>query len=383
MIITLFKEEIIEGLQKAAGIIPQKAGAAYLRTLWIKAQSGQVELLSTDSNLEFRGIYSAETTEEGLIGVQGRTFVDLVRRLPAGKITLETDKESPVLHITQGRRKYKMPTNDVTWFQTFSEFPEEGVVVWSGDYFQEIIEHISFCIGEEGMDAISCLLLKPGADGVIDAAGMNGHQFAMQRFTHDAMRALLPEEGMLIQKKYLIELKKWLGDNEIELNIGDKRFFVRSLDRKESLSIPLSSFSYPDYTLFLNRVQVEGASTMEVDRAEALEALNRIGIFNSDANRCTYFHLAPTEAILSTSGQDTGSATECLDVAFNGSLEKISFHTTNLQSIMEHFSSAKLNMVFTGMEGPCGITGPEDKDYKVIIMPMKIVENTQFTEEQV
>ena len=381
MIITLFKEEIIEGLQKAASIIPQKAGAAYLRTLWIKARDGQVELLSTDSNIEFRGIYSAETTEEGLIGVQGRTFVDLLRRLPAGKITLETEKESPVLHITQGRRKYKMPTNDVTWFQAFSDFPEDGIVVWSGDYFKEIIEHISFCIAEEGMDAISCLIIKPGKDGVVDAAGMNGHQFAMQCFTHDELRALLPEEGILVQKKYLVELKKWLGDDEIELNLGDKRLFVRSLDKKESLSIPLSSYTYPDYSIFLSRVTMEGASILEVNRGEALEALNRIGIFNSDANRCTYFHLAPAEVILSTSGQETGSATECLDVSFDGSLEKISFHTTNLQSIMEHFASARLTLVFTGMEGPCGITGPDDKDYKVIIMPMKIVETTQFTEE--
>ena len=383
MIITVFKEDIIEGLQKAAGIIPQKAGAAYLRTLWIQAKDGQITLLSTDSNIEFLGVYSAETTEEGLIGVQGRTFVDLVRRLPSGKITLETDRENPVLHISQGRRKYKMPTNDTTWFQAFSDFPEEGVVVWAGDYFQEIIEHINFCIAEEGMDAISCLLMIPAPDGVIHAAGMNGHQFAMQSFTHDDLRALLPKEGMLIQKKYLIELKKWLGNAEIELNIGDKRLFVRSIDRKESLSIPLSSYTYPDYNVFLNRVQVNGVSTLEVNRAEAQEALNRIGIFNSEANRCTYLHLSPTEVILTTSGQETGSAIECLDVVFNGSLEKISFHTINLLNMMEHFASARLKMVFTGMEGPCGVTGHEDKDYQVIIMPMKIVENTQFSEEQV
>ena len=40
-------------------------------------------------------------------------------------------------------------------------------------------------------------------------------------------------------------------------------------------------------------------------------------------------------------------------------------------------------MVFTGGEGPCGITGPDDPDYQVIIMPMKILEDTQFSEEQV
>ena len=38
MLFTVKKENIIEGLQKAAGIIPTRAGAAYLRSLWIKAE---------------------------------------------------------------------------------------------------------------------------------------------------------------------------------------------------------------------------------------------------------------------------------------------------------------------------------------------------------
>ena len=125
MILTIFKEDVIEGLQKAASIIPQKTGAAYLRSIWLKAQGGVLEILSTDSNIEFRGSYTADIQTEGLVGVQGRAFVDLLRRLPNGKITLETDEKNAVLHIMQGRRNYKLPTNDVNWFQTFSDFPEE------------------------------------------------------------------------------------------------------------------------------------------------------------------------------------------------------------------------------------------------------------------
>ena len=37
MIITVKKEQIIDGLQKAASIIPSKAGAAYLRSIWLQA----------------------------------------------------------------------------------------------------------------------------------------------------------------------------------------------------------------------------------------------------------------------------------------------------------------------------------------------------------
>ena len=383
MFLTVYKEEVIEGLQKAANIIPQRTGAAYLRSIWLKAENNRLELLSTDSNIEFRGSYTAEVHEPGLVGVQGRQFVDLLRRLPNGQISLKVDPEAPVLHIEQGRRKYRLPVNDATWFQKFADFPEEGAVIWSGDFLQELIDKIMFCIGDEGADALACLFMKPAANDRIEAAGMNGHQFAMLSFTHDDLRALLPDEGILIQKKYLNELKKWLGADEINVNLGDKRLFVRSENRAESLSLPLSSYQYPDYTVFLSRLSGDGISTLTLDRAEAQDALNRIAIFNTESNRCTYFDLSEQEAVLSATGQDMGSASESLDVEYKGDIEKIAFPTSNLLTIIDHYNSKRLTLTLTGTEGPCGVNGPEDAEYLVIIMPMKILDDINFSEEQV
>ena len=382
MFLTVYKEEVIDGLQKAANIIPQRTGAAYLRSIWLKAENNRLELLSTDSNIEFRGSYTAEVREGGLVGVQGRQFVDLLRRLPNGQISLKVDPESPVLHIEQGRRKYKLPVNDATWFQKFADFPEEGAVIWSGDFLQELIDKIMFCIGDEGSDALACLFMKPAANERIEAAGMNGHQFAMLSFAHDDLRALLPAEGILIQKKYLNELKKWLGADEINVNIGDKRLFVRSENRAESLSLPLSSYQYPDYTVFLSRLSGE-VSTLVLDRVEAQEALNRIAIFNTESNRCTYFDLSEKEAVLSATGQDMGSASESMDVEYKGGIEKIAFPTSNLLTIIDHYNSGRLTLTLTGAEGPCGVSGPDDAEYLVIIMPMKILDDINFSEEQV
>lgn len=383
MYIKVYKEEIIEGLQKAANIIPQRTGAAYLRSIWIKAENNTVELLSTDSNIEFRGSYTAEVLEGGLVGVQGRSFVELLRRLPAGQVSLKVDLESPVLNIEQGRRKYKLPVNDSTWFQKFSDFPEEGAVLWSGDFLQELIDKLQYCIGDEGSDALSCLFMKPANENRIEAAGMNGHQFAMLAFRHDELRNLLPPDGILVQKKYLTELRKWLNTDEINLNIGDNRLFLRTENKAESLSLPLSSFQYPDYSVFLSRLKDSSISTLTLSRSEAEDALMRIAIFNSESNRCTYFELSEKEAILTATGQDVGSASESLDVEFKGNIDKIAFPTNNLLTILDHFSSSELVMTLTGAEGPCGIMGQDDVEYLVIIMPMKILDDVNFSEEEV
>jgi DNA polymerase-3 subunit beta len=226
-------------------------------------------------------------------------------------------------------------------------------------------------------------VLKPAEDNFIEAAGMNGHQFALLRFAHDDLRALLPSGGILIQKKYLGELKKWLGTDEINVNLDEKRLFLRAEKKRESLSLPLSSYQYPEYSSFLDRARGDDVSLLVLDRGEAQNALLRIAIFNSESNRCAYFEFSGNEAVISSTGQDVGSATESLDVDYKGSVEKIAFPTNHLLTILDHFTSAKLNLALTDAEGPCGITCEEDPSYLVIIMPMKIIDDTLYHEEQV
>lgn len=68
MIITVKKEQIIDGLQKAASIIPTKAGAAYLRSIWLQAtgtgEKGHLTIMATDVNIEFTGNYPASVEKK-------------------------------------------------------------------------------------------------------------------------------------------------------------------------------------------------------------------------------------------------------------------------------------------------------------------------------
>ena len=127
----------------------------------------------------------------------------------------------------------------------------------------------------------------------------------------------------------------------------------------------------------------EDMHPMTLARKETIEALGRILIFNTESDRCTYMDLSAGEALLSAQGQDVGSANESLEVTYNGDIKRIAFPTRNLLDVLGHFVSAKIDMMLTGSEGPCGIRGGDDTDYTVIIMPMKVSETTYYSEEDV
>ena len=78
-----------------------------------------------------------------------------------------------------------------------------------------------------------------------------------------------------------------------------------------------------------------------------------------------------------------GSASESLEVTYGGDIKRIAFPTRSLMDVLGHFVSAKIDMMLTGAEGPCGVRGADDPDYTVIIMPMKVSETTYYSEEDV
>jgi DNA polymerase-3 subunit beta len=379
MQLTVTKDTILEGVQKAASIIPAKTGAAFLRTIWLENTDSVLNIMSTDSKLEFSGSYPVQSQEQGLVGVQGRSFFDLFRRLPPGEITLRTDENT--LLLEQGRRKYKLPTFDATWFQPFSPFPAESAATWSGSELRNLIDRILFCIADDNTDNMHYLKMTPLADSEkIEACGLNGHQFAMVSLAHPEIHPLLGEEGVLIAKPYLVELKKWLTDKKIAFTVNQKRLFFTNQNSTEIFSLPLNYDQYPNYNAFFTFFEGE-TSRMRVDKEELLDSLERLLIFNTETQRCSYFVFDDQELIIYSQGPDTGEATESLPIEFEGQLDKIIFPTKNVIDVLNHFRSPVVEFEYTNNNGPCRITGEDDPDYLVIIMPVQLDEETYYTDE--
>lgn len=381
MEIRVLKEEIVSGLQKASGIIPLKTGAAFLRTIWLKSEDNKLKIMSTDSKIEFSGSYSAKVNRDGLVGVQGKNFFELIRKLPPGEIVIFLEEEQKSLFLKQGRRRYKLPTYEASWFQDFDPFPEKKAISWSGEYVKKLIDKITFCIADDDTENMNYMKITPVQENDnIEFCGLNGHQFAMQKLVNENLPPLLGEDGILLAKPYLLELRKWLTNEEIYFNIDEKRLFFANKDKNEIISLPINFDNFPDYTLFLSYFDDE-TSKMLVDKDELLDSLDRIYVFNTENQRCSFFVFDEKELTIYSQGQETGEASEYLPIEFQGDIEKRAFPTKNIIEILNHFESSNISFEFTKDNGPCKISGQEDEDYIVITMPVEIEEKTYYAVE--
>ncbi|WP_028573744.1 DNA polymerase III subunit beta [Desulfonatronovibrio hydrogenovorans] len=383
MYLRVFKEDIFEGVMKASSIVSQKTGASYLRTVWLKAEEETLSIMSTDSNMEFTGVYKASVLENGIVGVGGKKFNELIKKLKPGEIIFKADMEQNVLIIQQEKRRYKVPTTDSSWFPEMESFPGENNVLWSGEIIKEIIEKSFFCISDDDtMGGMTCLKMVPVSGDQVENCGFNGHNMSLYTFRNDSVYEILPAQGLLIPKKYLVELRKWLILGEVELSVSPERFFIRTEDMKECISLPLSFDDYPDYHEIIDKYKDSLSSVLKINRVELMESLERILIFSTELNKSALFRLSPEEVEMVSTAVEAGEANEVLNCSFQGDLEEIVFNVKSLLEILGHFNSKEVELHFSGQVGPCKVIGLDDPDYFVVTMPVEIEEDTYYTEEE-
>lgn len=376
------KEDILPGLQQAAQITPSKTGAVFLRSVWLKVEAGRLHVMATDSNIEFFGIYQAAIEQEGIVGVNGRHLYDLIRKLHPGELQFILEEDTKKLQIKQNKKKYVLPVNENYWFQPLSAFPEENSVFWHGETFTNIIDAISFSVSDdEVVRAINCMLVKYcPKDERVEFCGLNGHQLALYQMEKNGFENILPEQGILIMKKYLSDLRRIVPHKEIEVNIFNNRLYCRSIDKMENISIPLSQYAYPDHKELLAKNNAPNPSSMNVKKSDLMDALDRIFIFNTDNSICTFFEFEGNVLQMDVQSDEKGEAKESIDIEFTGDLKKIAFPTKDLMEIMSHFQSEELHFNFTDPLGPCFLTGKDDAGYISLIMPMQVSEDVVYTE---
>ncbi|MFP4167344.1 MAG: DNA polymerase III subunit beta [Desulfonatronovibrionaceae bacterium] len=383
MKLKVMKEEIMEGTQKAGSIIPARTGAAYLRSIWLRAKDNQLEMMATDANMEFAGRYTAVVEDPGLVGVNGRKLAELMRRMPPGEITMRLDDNGNVLYLEQGRKRYKLPANDPTWFQELAPFPEH-YFYWEGEKIKDILERTIYCIADtESLTNITCLSFMALDEDKVESCGLDGQKIALYWFENKDMYKILKENNLLLEKPYLNELKRWIFPGEIKMGISAKKVFFADPEEKEVFSIPLKSGEFPGYRDILSRFENRLNTKITVYREEMLDCLERIALFTTDEFQSVHFKIFDDYLFLDYQGQDTGEAYEEIGAEVSGEVNEIILATRHLISILNHFDSERVAFSLSSSNDPCFITGEQDPGYTCITMPVTIEEETYYTEEEV
>src|SRR5574344_2122799 len=87
------KSDLLNGVQIVSKAVPSKTTMSILECILIDSTKGNIKLTANDMELGIETIIDGDIVEKGIVALDAKIFLEIVRKLPDNDITLETDKD--------------------------------------------------------------------------------------------------------------------------------------------------------------------------------------------------------------------------------------------------------------------------------------------------
>ena len=85
------KSNLLSGVQTVSKAVPNKTTMSILECILIDTTKGQITLTANDMELGIETVIDGTIVERGIIALDAKIFLDIVRKLPDNDVTVETD----------------------------------------------------------------------------------------------------------------------------------------------------------------------------------------------------------------------------------------------------------------------------------------------------
>ena len=303
----------------------------------------------------------------GTTTMSAHLLYDIARKLPDGA-EVEIAVNDGHAMVSAGRSSFRLPTLPVEDFPAISsnELPVNFSLTAAD--MRDLIDATRFAIStEETRYYLNGIYIHKAESGELCAVATDGHRLAMTRQALPSGAAQMP--SIILPRKAVSELRKLLDDFDGDVLVGlsetraEFRFGVVRLTSK------LIDGTFPDYTRV---IPVGNDRIMQVDVSAFSAAVDRVSTIASEKSRSVKMGLRSGVLTLSASNTDASSATEELEVSYDGPEMEIGFNARYLLDIAGQVNSDMVEFALADQGSPSLVRAPGDEASLFVLMPMRV-----------
>ena len=271
MNITIGKS-IIENILIHAGPFLEKKDTSQITShIYLNASNNTLTVKATDYEIGFLVTTdNVNIDREGSITANGKKFLDIVRILKDGNITLEV--KGDILHITQGHSNFKLPTFSFNDFPEFPSYEGKARISIESHTLIESLKKIT-----PSIDTNNPKFELNGALIDIEKESINFASTDTRRLAVvNVQNKSETELKIIIPKKAILEIQKLFFDN-IELYYDETNLII--LSEQYTFFTKLINGKFPEYSRIIPK---EIANRLLLPKAIMIESIKQITTISTD-----------------------------------------------------------------------------------------------------
>ena len=367
MKLTIDRMSLLRPLGHVQSVVERRNTIPILANVVLRAEEGELSLTATDMDMDIATEVGCSVMTNGTTTMSAHLLYDIARKLPDGA-EVEIVVNDGHAMVSAGRSSFRLPTLPVEDFPAISsnELPVNFSLTAAD--VRDLIDATRFAIStEETRYYLNGIYIHKAESGELCAVATDGHRLAMTRQALPSGAAQMP--SIILPRKAVSELRKLLDDFDGDVFVGlsetraEFRFGVVRLTSK------LIDGTFPDYTRV---IPVGNDRIMQVDVSAFSAAVDRVSTIASEKSRSVKMGLRSGVLTLSASNTDASSATEELEVSYDGPEMEIGFNARYLLDIASQVNSDMVEFALADQGSPSLVRAPGDEASLFVLMPMRV-----------
>ena len=372
------QEELARSLQIAGRGLAVKNTLPILSGMLLETYSDSLTIFTTDLEVGIE-VYVPKTTvmQPGKVVVPGKTFIDIIKHLPPGRVEIALDMEKGVFNIVSSSSSFQLHTLPVEEFPSLPDSFKELASVFEEGEADVLSKKGGSVIGAELKEAVRQSIYATSPEDprpFLSSVLLEIFNDRIRLIATDINRLVIREakfEGTIEQKilvpvRALREVANIFGndpEDNIHLLLVDRQVFF--LGKGIVFSSRLVDAQFPRYEQV---IPTEFKGTMQVHRQEILSSLERIALLDNVVKMTV-----TREGLFLTANEpDLGNAYEELKCSYSGEELQIGFNARFLIDYLRTVDKDEIIFHFSGNMKASLLQGTGSDSYKYIIMPMRL-----------
>lgn len=363
MKIVCSKTNLLNGVNTVSKAVPSKTTMSILECILIDATKGEIKLTANDMELGIETVIDGEIMEKGIIALDAKIFLEMVRKLPDNDVTIETDPTYKAT-ITCEKAKFNIVGKSGEDFSYLPQIERSESIIISQFTLKEVIRQTIFSIADNFTNKILTGELFEINEDVLKVVSSDGLRISLRKIH---LKDSYPAKKVIVPGKTLNEISKILsGDVDKDVNI----FFTEKhiLFEFDNTTV-VSRLIEGEYLKIDNILSADYETKIKLNKKEFLGCIDRSTLLIKEGDKKPIILNILDDVMELKMNSIVGSLDEELDISKMGKDLMIGFDPKFLIDALKVIDDEEIEIKLLNSKAPCFIKDDEE-NYIYLILPV-------------
>ena len=357
------KSNLLTGVQTVSKAVPSKTTMSILECILIDTTKGNITLTANDMELGIETIIEGNIIEKGIIALDAKIFLDIVRKLPDSDITVEVDSSLKTT-ITCEKAKFNIIGKSGEDFSYLPQIERSDSVLLSQYTLKEVIRQTIFSIADNDNNKIMSGELFEINENELKVVSLDGHRISIRKIE---LKNSYPHNKVIVPGKTLNEISKILyGDADKDVNMSfTSKHVVFEFDNTTVVSRLIEG----EYFKIDQMLSSDYETKVKINKKEFLDCIDRATLLVKEGDKKPIIINITDDNMELKINSTVGSMNENIDIAKSGKDLMIGFNPKFLIDALKVIDDEEIDIYLVNPKAPCFIRDSAGK-YIYLILPV-------------